>query len=87
MESLMTDGRYAGYLAKERAALQQMQDLDGWAIPEGTDYDAVLHLRHEAKEKLSRIRPGNLGQALRISGITPADVTILAIYLTGRGKS
>ena len=86
MESLMTDGRYAGYLAKERAALQQMQDLDGWAIPEGTDYDAVLHLRQEAKEKLSRIRPGNLGQALRISGITPADVTILAIYLTGRGK-
>jgi tRNA uridine 5-carboxymethylaminomethyl modification enzyme len=84
VESLMTDARYAGYLAKEEASLRQMQDLDAWAIPDDVDYGLVLHLRHEARERLSLMRPGNLGQASRISGITPADVSILAIHLGRR---
>ena len=62
-----------------------MQDLDAKLIPPDVDYWAVTHLRHEAKEKLSHIRPRSLGQALRVSGITPADVTVLAIHLH-RGK-
>jgi len=79
--SLIVDLRYAGYLEKEQRALGQMQELDGRRIPEGIDYEAVSHLRAEAKEKLAAIRPRSLGQALRVSGITPADVTVLAIHL------
>ncbi len=84
MESILIDGRYSGYMEKEQAALRQMQDMDNWRIPAGLDFDKVLHLRHEAREKLRQIAPATLGQALRISGITPADITILAIHLTGK---
>ncbi len=79
--TLGIDGRYAGYMEKERAALHQMQDLDSRLIPEAIDYAAIQHLRFEAREKLSAIRPRSLGQALRVSGITPADVTVIAIHL------
>jgi tRNA uridine 5-carboxymethylaminomethyl modification enzyme len=86
MESLATDARYWGYLAKEQAALRRMQDLDAKLIPDDTDYFAVAHLRREAQERLSAVRPRSLGQALRISGITPADVSVLAIHLAGRKR-
>jgi tRNA uridine 5-carboxymethylaminomethyl modification enzyme len=82
--SLAIDARYNGYLQKQESALRQMQDLDSKLIPEGLDYFAVKHLRMEAREKLTAIRPRSLGQALRISGITPADVTVLSIDLAGR---
>ena len=81
MESLATDARYDGYLAKEAAALRHAQELDKKRLPEDLDYAAVSHLRHEARERLASARPGSLGAALRISGITPADVTVLAIHL------
>ena len=84
IESLAVDLQYAGYLAKQQATLRQMRQLDAKLIPPGLDYVAVGHLRHEAKEKLARVRPRTLGQALRVSGITPADVTILMIHLAGR---
>ena len=61
-----------------------MKDLDEKLIPPDFDYSSVQHLRHEAKEKLSAIRPRSLGQALRVSGITPADVTVISIYLMRR---
>ena len=82
--SLIVDLRYAGYLEKEQRALGQMQELDGRRIPECIDYEAISHLRAEAKEKFAAIRPRSLGQALRVSGITPADVTVLAIHLAQR---
>jgi len=88
MESLATDVRYRGYLDKERAALRRMQELDGKLIPEDLDYLHVAHLRQEARERLSAVRPRSLGQALRVSGITPADISILAVHLARRnGKS
>jgi tRNA uridine 5-carboxymethylaminomethyl modification enzyme len=88
MESIQTDARYAGYLAREAGALRQLAEMEEKRLPDGLDYEAVPHLRHEAKEKLSQIRPRSLGQALRVSGITPADVTVLAIHLAGtRGKA
>ncbi len=86
IESLLIDARYEGYLAKEQAALQQMQQLEAKTIPESLDYGSIRHLRHEARERLAQIRPRSLGQALRVSGITPADITILAISLTA-GKT
>ena len=84
VESITFDARYAGYVARESAALKQMQDLDSRRIPEALDYAVVRHLRHEARERLSAVRPRSLGQALRVSGITPADVTVLAVHLARR---
>jgi len=84
-ESVAVDARYAGYVAKQQAALGQMRELDRKLLPEDLDYGAVSHLRHEARERLGEVRPRCLGQALRTSGITPADVTVLAIHLAKRG--
>jgi tRNA uridine 5-carboxymethylaminomethyl modification enzyme len=86
VESVAIDARYAGYLAKEQSALRQMRELDRKLLPDDIDYDAVSHLRFEAREKLRAASPRCLGQALRISGITPADVTVLAIHLARREK-
>ena len=86
LESVAIDARYAGYLAKQHKALRQMQELDGKLLPEDMDYAAVSHLRYEARERLAQVRPRSLGQALRISGITPADITILAIHLARPGE-
>jgi tRNA uridine 5-carboxymethylaminomethyl modification enzyme len=80
-ESVLNDARYSGYLQRQESALKQMKQLDAKKIPADMDYQAVAQLRNEAREKLSRIRPRTLGQALRISGITPADVSILAVKL------
>jgi tRNA uridine 5-carboxymethylaminomethyl modification enzyme len=82
--SLAVDAAYAGYLEKQAQQVSQLQDLDAKKIPADLDYAALTQLRHEAREKLAYIRPANLGQALRVSGITPADVTILAIHLASR---
>jgi len=84
LASLAVDARYQGYIHKQQAALRRMSELDGKRIPDRLDYRAVSHLRHEAREKLARIRPRSLGQALRISGITPADITVLSVYLAAK---
>ncbi len=82
VESLTIDAAYAGYIEKQKNATEQMRDLDNKKIPRELDYTEMRQLRWEAREKLARIRPANLGQALRISGITPADITVLAVRLT-----
>ncbi|MCD6304125.1 MAG: tRNA uridine-5-carboxymethylaminomethyl(34) synthesis enzyme MnmG, partial [Planctomycetes bacterium] len=81
LRSVAVDARYAGYLARQDAANRHLRELDRKLLPENIDYAAVSHLRHEAVEKLQQLRPRSLGQALRISGITPADVTVLAVHL------
>ena len=81
MASLAIDARYAGYLAKEQNALRRMRDLDSRLIPEDLDYAKISHLRAEARDNLAAVQPRSLGQALRISGLTPADITVLAVHL------
>ncbi|MGB3541614.1 tRNA uridine-5-carboxymethylaminomethyl(34) synthesis enzyme MnmG [Rubrivirga sp.] len=73
--------RYAGYVERERELVAQMQSLERWRVPESFDYDAVGAITLEAREKLSRIRPDTLGQASRISGVSPADVQALMVLL------
>jgi tRNA uridine 5-carboxymethylaminomethyl modification enzyme len=73
--------KYAGYLAREQRQIDKFAELERWKIPAGYDYAAVPHLRFEAREKLATHQPISLGQALRISGITPADVTVLMVHL------
>lgn len=72
--------KYEGYLKREYARIAQMRRLENMKIPEDTDYNKITNLRLEAVEKLSKIRPLNIGQAGRISGVTPADVNVLIIY-------
>lgn len=72
--------KYEGYLKRENARISQMRRLENMKIPEDTDYNKITNLRLEAVEKLSKIRPLNIGQAGRISGVTPADVNVLIIY-------
>lgn len=78
--------RYAGYLEKEARAAQRTAAMDGVPIPQDLDYSAVTGLSAEGRQKLSRWRPQSLGQALRLSGVTPADVQLLSVVLRQRGR-
>jgi len=78
---VVTDIRYAGYLALDRGRIDRQRRLQERLIPEGFDYAAVRHLRAEAREQLTRIRPRTLGQAGRVSGITPADLALVVLSL------
>jgi len=73
--------KYAGYIRRQSADIERQQKIQAVRIPQTFDFQAVPQLRREAKEKLTRIRPTDLGQAGRISGITPADLSILVLYL------
>ena len=73
--------KYEGYIKKQLAAVENMRKLENKCLPEDIDYRSITGLRLEAQEKLSNIRPLNIGQASRISGVSPADVNVLMIYL------
>ena len=81
IEAVVTDARYEGYLAKQQRLAEQLGSLDDKKIPMDLDYKTIVHLRIEAKEKLSVFRPQTLGQASRISGITPADITVIQVHI------
>jgi tRNA uridine 5-carboxymethylaminomethyl modification enzyme len=81
LEGVIIDARYEGYLTKQDRLVANMRTLEKKKIPEDLDYNSIVHLRSEAKEKLSVFRPGTLAQASRISGITPADITVIQIHL------
>ncbi len=82
------DVKYAGYVARQNVSIERQRRLSSKRIPDWFDYDKIVHLRREAKDKLNRIRPSSLDQASRISGITPADVTLLLLNLENdRSKS
>lgn len=76
--------RYAGYLSRELKTIERMKDLEKVKIPEDLDYEKVVGLKIESKQKLSSIRPISLAQAERISGVSPADISLLMVYLRSR---
>lgn len=78
------DVKYAGYIQRQQVDIERQQRLQDKQIPPGFDFGRIGHLRAEAREKLSRVRPVDLAQASRISGITPADVALLIIHLGGK---
>jgi tRNA uridine 5-carboxymethylaminomethyl modification enzyme len=80
-EQVVLEAKYAGYIGRQAAEVERFQKLEGRAIPSHFDYHAVPQLRAEAREKLARVRPATLGQAGRISGISPSDLAVLLIYL------
>lgn len=78
--------KYAGYIQKQLDQVKQMKRLENKRLPEEMDYKQITGLRLEAQEKLNKVQPYNLGQAGRISGVSPADITVLLIWLEGQGK-
>jgi tRNA uridine 5-carboxymethylaminomethyl modification enzyme len=80
-EQVEIEAKYAGYSQKHLAQVERFGRLESKGIPDTFDFHALPHLRTEAKEKLSRVRPRSLGQAGRVSGITPADLATLLMYL------
>ena len=81
VEQLEVEIKYEGYLRRQQAAIDEMRRLEGRLLPDDMDYNAVTGLRHEAAEKCGKIRPRSLGQASRISGVSPADIAVLIIWL------
>jgi tRNA uridine 5-carboxymethylaminomethyl modification enzyme len=81
VDAVIIDAKYEGYLAKQERLVASFRTLEAKKIPPDLDYSGVAHLRAEAREKLSIFRPGTLAQASRISGITPADITVIQIHL------
>ena len=76
-----TDVKYAGYVNRQLAEVEQRRKTESRLLPEDIDYAKIRGLRLEAEQKLSKIRPRTVGQASRISGVNPADITVLLIYL------
>ena len=77
--------KYEGYIRRQLKQVEEFSRMEGHALPLDLDYDAIVGLRLEAREKLKKIRPENLGQAGRISGVSPADLAVLMIYLEKKG--
>ena len=73
--------KYAGYIKRQIAEVERHAKMEDMRLPEGLDYAAIRGLRIEAAQKLSRMRPMTLGQASRISGVNPADISVLLVYL------
>jgi tRNA uridine 5-carboxymethylaminomethyl modification enzyme len=84
-ELLQTDFKYEGYAARQSELNQRLDRKENQKIPDGLDYDKIAGLKSETRQKLSSLRPPSLGQAARISGITPSDISILHIWLNRNG--
>ena len=78
--------KYAGYIARQERQVEEMRRLERRLLPEDLDYAAMDGLRLEARQKLAAIRPRSLGQAGRISGVSPADVAALMVWLQANGR-
>ena len=78
------DAKYEGYLLRQARQIASFRNLENIKLSCELDYEQIMHLRAEAKEKLSAFRPATLAQAGRIAGISPADITVLQIHMKKR---
>ncbi len=83
-EQINIDIKYDGYISRQKQQVEHFKKMEKKMIPADINYDDVSNLRKEARQKLSLVRPASLGQASRISGVSPADVSVLMIYLTSK---
>lgn len=81
-EQVEIELKYEGYIKRQNAKVEEMRRLEVKKIPPDIDYDDVYSLRLEAREKLKKVRPESVGQALRISGVSPSDISVLIVYLS-----
>ncbi len=84
LEQVEIDLKYAGYLQIQEQAVQRMRSLEHLRIPDHLSYDQIPSLSNEVRQKLSKVRPRTLGQAARVSGVTPAAIAQLMVHLRGR---
>lgn len=87
LEAVEIRARYAGYLEREQRQIERHRQMETRTIPTDFDYRRVGELRCEAREKFERFRPRSLGQAARITGISPADIATLSLYVLGRRRA
>jgi tRNA uridine 5-carboxymethylaminomethyl modification enzyme len=78
--SLATEVRYAGYIRRQERRISRIKKLEDFNLPENIDYSVLVGLKNEAREKLAAFRPETLGQASRISGISPGDISVLMVH-------
>jgi len=78
--------KYEGYVDRQRAEVERFKNIEAKGIPDSFDYASVPSLRQEARQKLSKIRPSTVGQASRISGVSPADISMLLVWLKRHGN-
>ena len=80
-ETVQTDLRYEGYIRRQEESVERARGMESKLIPAGIDYESIRGLRTEARQKLATVAPANLGQASRISGVTPADIALLSVWV------
>ena len=73
--------KYEGYIKMQMEQVSRMEKIENRRLPEQLDYSQITGLRNEAKQKLDKIKPVSVGQASRISGVSPADISVLLVYL------
>lgn len=86
-EQVEIDTKYEGYIKRQQAQINEMHRLEVKILPEDIDYGSILGLRLEAREKLNAVRPHSIGQASRISGVSPSDISVLLIYLEKESRN
>ena len=79
--------KYDGYIQRQKKQVEQFKKLENKKLPEGLDYDEVPSLRTEARQKLKAVHPISIGQASRISGVSPADISVLLVWLEQKRSS
>ena len=84
LEEVEISFKYENYIEKEKEIADKMNGLENIRISEDFDFNKLISLSSEAREKLSKIRPRTLGQASRISGVSPSDISVLMVYLGGK---
>jgi len=86
-QELETDIKYAGYIERQKSQIDQLEKLDRVKLPLEIDYQELRHISKESREKLNRVRPETLGQASRIGGVSPADISVLMVHLETRRRN
>ncbi len=82
MEQVEVELKYEGYIRRQQSAIQEMRRLENRLLPEDIAYETITGVTKEAQEKLNRVRPRSIGQASRISGVSPADISVLLVWLS-----
>ena len=87
LENVEIEIKYEGYIKRQKSDIAELRRLEQRVLPKNIDYTTLVGLRTEAQEKLQKVRPANIGQASRISGVSPADISVLLIFLSKFGQA
>lgn len=83
-EEVEIEAKYEGYIKRQQSQINEMRRLEGMKLPDDVDYTEIANLRLEAQEKLNKVRPENIGQASRIDGVSPSDISVLIVYFKSK---